>query len=74
MASGERDADTNRALFDICRAFLAAGTVEDLVEIAPRVIGGSLGMPATCQVVLVDPVSLRASPPRLAGCNRSAFR
>jgi signal transduction histidine kinase len=63
MALNERVVDLDTELFDICRAFLAAGTVEDLVEIAPRVIAEHVLPGASCQVVLIDPVSLSVTPP-----------
>lgn len=63
MSSDERDVDFVSGLFDICRAFLAAGTVGDLVEIAPRVIAEHVELEAACQIVLVDPVNLHVSPP-----------
>jgi len=70
MALHEQDVDLDAGLFDICRAFLAAGTVEDLVEIAPRVIAEHVVQGTTCQIVLIDPVSLNVSPPELGTLNQ----
>lgn len=57
--------ESDAGLFEVCRAFLAAGTVADLVEIAPRVIAEHLAPEAACQVVLIDPVSLHVNPPEI---------
>ena len=70
MALDERVVELEAGLFDICRAFLAAGTVEDLVEIAPRVIAEHVLPGAICQVVLIDPVSLNVSPPEIGTLNQ----
>ena len=56
------DTTTETRLVAVCRAFLAAGTVEDLVEIAPLVIAENLPLAAGYQVVLIDPVSLNVTP------------
>ncbi|HEX5166299.1 MAG TPA: ATP-binding protein [Thermomicrobiales bacterium] len=58
----QQDTTTEAGLFAVCRALLAAGTVEDLVEIAPRVIAEHLPLAAGYQVVLIDPVSLNVTP------------
>jgi signal transduction histidine kinase len=62
MASNEQAVVADAGLFDICRALLAAGTVEDLLAVAPRVIAEHVALPAACQIVLIDPVNLHASP------------
>lgn len=62
-SSEECEIDVDGQLIDICRTFLAAGTVEELVVIAPRVIAEYVPLAGACQVVLVDPVNLSVTPP-----------
>lgn len=67
---GERETEIDGRLIDICRAFLSAGTVDELVAIAPRVIAENVPPAAGCQVVLIDPVSLHVSPPEIGALDR----
>jgi signal transduction histidine kinase len=70
VASEGQTVDLDAGLLAICRAFLAAGTVDDLIAIAPLVISEHLQLDAQCQIVLIDPVSLNANPPEIGALNQ----
>jgi len=70
VTSESRAVDLHAGLLAISRALLAAGTVDDLLAIAPGVIVEQLRLNATCRIVLIDPVSLSANPPEIGGLNQ----
>lgn len=73
MTPNEQIVGMESGLLEICRAFLAAGSVDDLVEIAPRVITSNLAPEMHCQVVLIDPVNRQAIPDQAGASHQVWF-